>query len=228
MQIISKRRLAILIHFIPVQSELSTFKDEAAQPPTPPECLAFLTGRALPWPAKTTQSQRPRSPFQRLNRVGKWINQKVCPALIAMDKRRCIQLPPLATNNPALRKVISPIPSWGRESRKINMETPDSWITTAAVWNVSGLKIQPSKRQKKKKRVQPLKRPRKNWERPLRLTPPRKEKPLTQPKRQRRKQCNHGNPKIHREWDPAEERTAVKAGGVERGQINSVATEHRF
>lgn len=33
------------IHFIPVQLEPSTFKkEEAAQPPTPPECLAFLAG----------------------------------------------------------------------------------------------------------------------------------------------------------------------------------------
>lgn len=88
MQIISKGGHAILIHFIPVQSELSTFKeDEAAQPPTPPECLAFPTGRALPRQAKTTQSQRPRSPLQDLNRVGKWSNQKVWPALTAMDKR---------------------------------------------------------------------------------------------------------------------------------------------
>lgn len=55
------------IHFIPVQLEPSTFeKEEAAQPPPPPECLAFLAGRALPWPAQTTQCQRARSPPQDL------------------------------------------------------------------------------------------------------------------------------------------------------------------
>lgn len=46
--VISKGRHAIHIHFIPVQLEPSTFKkEEAAQPPTPPECLAFLAGMAL-------------------------------------------------------------------------------------------------------------------------------------------------------------------------------------
>ena len=147
-----------------MQSKLSTFKeDEAAQPPTPPECLAFLTGRALPWPAKTTQSQRPRSPFQRLNRVGKWSNQKVCPALIAMDKRyrlgdawrRCTQLPPLATNNPALRKVVSPIPSWGRQSRKMNMETRGSWVTNSCSMKRLRLENSAVKKEKKKKKSSP-------------------------------------------------------------------------
>lgn len=47
--VISKERRATHTHFIPVQSEPSTFKkEEAAQPPTPPKCLAFLAGRALP------------------------------------------------------------------------------------------------------------------------------------------------------------------------------------
>lgn len=46
--VISKERHAVHIHFIPVHLEPSTFKkEEAAQPPTPPECLAFLAGRAL-------------------------------------------------------------------------------------------------------------------------------------------------------------------------------------
>lgn len=45
--VISKERHAVHIHFIPGQLEPSTFKkEEAAQPPTPPECLAFLAGRA--------------------------------------------------------------------------------------------------------------------------------------------------------------------------------------
>lgn len=85
--VISKERHAMHIHFIPVHLEPSAFKkEEAAQPPTPPKCLAFLAGSALPWPAQTIQSPRPRSPTQDLERVGKW-SKKGRRALIVRAKR---------------------------------------------------------------------------------------------------------------------------------------------
>lgn len=159
-----------------MQLELSTFKkDEAAQPPTPPECLAFLAGRALPYQPKLPNAKKhvphPRSKY----RVGEGSNQRGQQALMATDKRDVretagesgggAQLPPWATNTPSLRKAARPIPPPERESKKMYKETRASWVTRTPACNISDLS---SSAKGGGGRSQVLNPSTRNWEKALR------------------------------------------------------------